>query len=112
MKRYAFKKSERLSEKKEFDSVFAGKKKSSDGNLVLYVLPNVLGFSRLGIVVSKRFGNAPRRNKFKRLIREIFRLNKDALPRGIDIVVIPARSILLEFDSLKKSFITLLDARS
>jgi len=112
MKRYAFTKSERLSGKKEFDRVFAAGKKISDGNLILYVLPNDLGFSRLGIVVSKRFGNAPRRNRFKRLIREIFRLNRDVLARGTDIVVIPARNPSLEFDSLEKSFITLLHGRS
>ena len=108
MKKISFRKSERLSRKKDFDAVFAQGKRISDRNLILYVHPNRLAFPRLGLVVSRRFGNAPRRNRFKRIIREIFRLNKNALNGGIDIVVIPAKSTSLEFDSLEKSFIALL----
>ncbi len=43
---------------------------------------------RLGITASKRYGNAPERNRFKRLVREAFRQNYSRLP-NIDLNVVP-----------------------
>ncbi|MBI4396274.1 MAG: ribonuclease P protein component [Elusimicrobia bacterium] len=43
--------------------------------------------TRLGIVVSRKDGNAVHRNLFKRRVREAFRLNKQRLSRGWDLVV-------------------------
>ncbi len=40
-------------------------------------------------MVGRRFGNAVRRNRIKRQIREIFRLNKHQFPYTMDIVAIP-----------------------
>jgi len=52
---------------------------------------NGLGITRLGITASKRTGNAVERNRIKRLVREFFRLNKDRLPRGVDILIAAKR---------------------
>jgi ribonuclease P protein component len=84
----------------------------SDGNLVLYVKKNSLDFSRLGLVVSTKFGNAVRRNTFKRLIREVFRLNKDKIAQALDIIALPAKTCTLEFKALERSFLHLLQGRS
>lgn len=46
---------------------------------------------RLGITASSRYGSAPERSRFKRLIREAFRLSRDLLPAGLEIVVIPRK---------------------
>jgi len=48
---------------------------------------NGLGITRLGVIVSKKTGNAVKRNRVKRLIRELFRLNKSRFPQGYDIVI-------------------------
>lgn len=44
---------------------------------------------RLGITATKRYGNAVKRNRFKRITREAFRLCRHRLCMGIDIVVKP-----------------------
>jgi len=49
-------------------------------------LPNEESYNRLGISVHRKTGNAVRRNRIKRLIRESFRLNRDQLPPSCDIV--------------------------
>lgn len=46
------------------------------------------GPSRLGIVTTRKIGNAVVRNRIKRLCRESFRLTPDLLPKNIDLVVI------------------------
>lgn len=50
--------------------------------------------TRIGITVSRKVGDSPTRSRVKRVLREVFRLNKDRWPRGVDFVVIarpPAR---------------------
>lgn len=57
-------------------------------HFTIIVKRNGLDISRLGITVNRKTGNAVKRNKVKRLIREYFRLNKKRFPRGYDIVIV------------------------
>jgi len=52
---------------------------------LIHALPNTLGHPRLGITVTKKSGKAVVRNRWKRLIREVFRKNKGAFP-AVDMV--------------------------
>ena len=49
---------------------------------------NELGVTRLGLSVLRRVGNATVRNRWKRLLREAFRLSREKLPAGLDLVVV------------------------
>ncbi|MHC5111850.1 MAG: ribonuclease P protein component [Planctomycetota bacterium] len=83
-----FRKNERLRSPLDFARVYAVKCSCADPSMVVYVAPNDLSWSRLGRSVSRRVGNAVTRNYVRRRIREAFRLQKDALPRGVDIIVV------------------------
>ncbi len=50
---------------------------------------------RLGVVASRRLGGAVQRNRAKRLLRELFRLDKERFPAGADVVLIAQAPILL-----------------
>jgi ribonuclease P protein component len=57
-------------------------------HLVVIHRPSRLGVSRFGITASARVGNAVARNRVKRLLREVFRHHRAALPSPMDLVVI------------------------
>ncbi|MBI2471998.1 MAG: ribonuclease P protein component [Planctomycetes bacterium] len=86
---FQFTKAERLTRKKEFERVFEEGKVLKNDKVVFYVAPNDFQQSRLGLVVSKKVGNAVRRNRAKRLLREAYRLNKHLLKMHVDIIAIP-----------------------
>ena len=83
-----FRKHERLRLRGEFARVYAARCSASDDALVVYVASNGCKWSRLGLSVSKRVGNAACRNTLRRRIRETFRTSKDKLPAGYDIVCV------------------------
>jgi ribonuclease P protein component len=78
----------------DFRRVYAKRQSVSNQILVLYGDSNGLGYSRLGLSVSRKVGNAVARNRWKRLLREAFRMTRDRLPAGVDLVIIPRQQQL------------------
>ncbi len=91
---FTLSKAERISSSRDFGRIFKRGKRIRFPEFILVVAQNHLPFSRMGIGVGRRFGNAVKRNRAKRLCRELFRLNKYRIPKGIDIVFLPRQSIL------------------
>lgn len=88
----SFPKSARLLRRKEFESVRAKGESSRDGVFRFGWRFDGEGAARLGLAVSARVGNAPVRNRIKRVVREVFRRIRSDLPRGLELVVVPLHS--------------------
>lgn len=86
-----FPKEARLAHKSEFDVVFQQGRKVVGRRIVAWIHPSPAGKTRprLGLAVGKRIGNAPRRNRAKRVLRAAFRSLAPGLPRAVDIVIVP-----------------------
>lgn len=80
----------------------------ANGYLVLYARKNRTDQNRVGITVGKKLGKAHIRNRTRRRLREVYRLNEEQFQPGWDIVMV-ARSKAVEapFESLTKSCLTL-----
>ena len=79
----------------------------ANGYLVLYARRNRTGQNRVGITVSKKLGKAHVRNRVRRRLREVYRLNEAAFRPGWDIVVVArTRAIHAPFDQLTKAYLS------
>ena len=87
----SFPKSAHLRKPAEFERVFASEIYVSDGTLVINAAANGPGQTRLGLSISRKYGPAVVRNRWKRLIREAFRRSLQELPPGLDLVIRPKR---------------------
>jgi len=77
--------------------------------MVLAFLRNGLEDSRFGFVVSKRLGNAVKRNKIKRRMREIARTRLVNIEPGFDIVIIARKPVAqAQFKEMEKGLERLL----
>jgi ribonuclease P protein component len=82
-----FGKARRIRKRAEFQRVQSGGRRVSCPHFVFLVAKGS-GPSRLGLVVTKKIGNAVQRNRIKRVCRACFRSWKDLVPDGVDLVVI------------------------
>ena len=104
MGKCSFPKSERLARRSQFDKVMRdGRRKKVDTVCTLFFIPNGLDRKRLGIIASRKIGNAVIRNRAKRKIREVFRRIKTGISPAMDIVVISGKDLVsLPFCSLEE----------
>ena len=76
--------------------------------MVLYARRNRTGKNRVGITVSKKLGKAVVRNRFRRILREVYRLNEEKFQPGWDIVVVArSRTVEAKFDRLVDAYLSL-----
>ena len=93
---------------REFRRLYQKGKSAVDPFLAVYCRKNRLGFSRLGLTVGTKVGHAVVRNRVRRRLREIYRLNEDKLVSGIDLVVVArVRAAHAPYRRLEQSFLKL-----
>ncbi len=106
-RRYTLSRVDRVRSGATFRKIFSLRHRASDRLLTLYMAPNEAGSNRLGLAVGRHFGNAVRRNRAKRLLREAFRQLKGELPGPGDWVIVPKPNQNLRLPEIKQSILRL-----
>ena len=82
----------------------------TNGYFVLYARKNRTNTNRVGITVSKKLGHAVVRNRIRRRIREIYRLNEEKFQPGWDIVIVArTKTIDADFQKMTNAYLHLAD---
>ena len=77
-----------LKENYEFRRLYQKGASAVGGGMVLYCRKNRLGHNRLGVTVSVKLGHAVVRNRARRRLREVYRLNSGRLRQGYDMILV------------------------
>ena len=72
----------------EFRQLYRKGTSAAGGSMVIYCRKNRYGRSRLGITASVKLGGAVVRNRAKRRLREVYRLNSHRLRQGYDLILV------------------------
>ena len=93
----------------EFDDIIKNGYRKSNLYFVIYYKERKLSFSRYGITLAKKFGNAVKRNKYKRILREIIRNNQKKFENNYDYIIIMKKSCdQLKYKVIEENLLTLL----
>lgn len=97
-----------LKENHQFRNLYRRGASAVSGSMVLYCRKNKLGHNRLGVTVSVKLGHAVVRNRARRRLREVYRLNGGALRQGYDFVLVArSRVVSAPWKELNDSFLRL-----
>ena len=109
MKRFSLSRSERITKTSDFKQALKNGSFYNGKALKLSISGNGCGVSRIGVSLRKHiFKLAVSRNKLRRYVKESFRLNKEKLAKGYDIVAIPrAAAAALKYEELNAEFLAL-----
>ena len=91
----------------EFRRVYSKGKSAVTPCLVVYARRAGRDRNRIGFTVSTKLGKAVKRNRIRRQLREIYRLNEDRFLRGTELVVVArARAAEAEYRQLEHAFLS------
>lgn len=72
----------------DFNNLRQNGLRSNCGGFVVVINKQETAPRRFGVITSRKVGNAVKRNYAKRIFRDIFRLNQNALPSSCDFLVV------------------------
>ena len=99
-----------LKQNSDFRRVYARGKSAVSPCAVVYCRKNRLDHNRAGYTVSTKLGHAVVRNRVRRRLREIVRLNNAALKPGFDLVLVArSRAVGAEYKKLERAYLTACD---
>ena len=103
----SFRPLEHVRKRADFELIYKTGTKRSGRLMTMFTREREAGNARLGIAATRKIGAAVARNRAKRVVRELFRYHKPAMP--LDIVVVPRRELLdAPFARVEAEFQTLL----
>lgn len=82
------KKSERLLKNRDFKNVYEKGKVATSPSLILFYNKNEIGINRVGFSISKKKGKAHERNKYKRILREIYTKHLNEIKKSYDFILL------------------------
>lgn len=104
---------DRLRSNMEFKKVYNNGRNYWNRNLVLYVRKNNTDNTRVGYSITKKIGNSVTRNKIRRRMKEIYRLNYINLKKGYDLIFIPKKNIVdISYNELESAMLHILKISS
>jgi len=99
----------RIKRSLEFENIIKSGKKKSNDYFVIYYKERKLLFSRFGVSLSKKFGNAVTRNRYKRILREIIRNNQKKFENNYDYIIIMKKNCEnFKYKVIEEKLLTLL----
>jgi len=102
------KKAVTLKKNYEFRRLYQKGVSAVSGGMVVYCRKNRMGRNRLGITVSVKLGHAVVRNRARRRLREVYRLNADRLTPGYDLILVArGRTLTAPWKDLNDTFLRL-----
>ena len=84
---FSLRPSEKIKRSGEMKYIFDKGQRADGEDLAILYTPRDDSLRRVGVVVGKKVGKAVKRNRQKRLLREVYRLNKEKFPAGMDFIL-------------------------
>ena len=97
-----------LNKNHEFRRLYKKGKSAGSSYVIVYCSRNNSPYNKLGITVSKKVGGAVERNRVRRRLKEIYRLNELNILIGYNIVIVArVKSQIAQYSELEASVISL-----
>ena len=97
-----------LKKKKDFQAVYSRGKSYANRFLVLYVFRSQGLQGKVGFAAGKKLGNAVKRNRVKRLLRESYRMHQNEIREGCSLLLVGRKAAVeARCQDLEKAFLAL-----
>ena len=96
-----------LKKNSDFRRLYSKGKSTVNPYMAVYCRRNGRGVNRVGYTVSTKLGHAVVRNRVRRRLREIYRLNAPSLKTGYDIIIVArTRCVGAEYAKMDRAFLS------